>query len=156
MMMQLQLHMYVNKNQNSSFHHPYFIHNMGCWVGFFLRFSFPFNCIFKKQSMYVAVIVVIEFFSRFSISILLLKSALGLVEKHRSEIRMTFALNGRGQGVSFLFIYFFFVCSGGFEGEIQRRKRGGKVISIRYLLLHFQKQKKKLGRIFSFFLAFSP
>jgi len=122
--------MYVNKNQNSSFHHPYFIHNMGCWVGFFLRFSFPFNCIFKKQSMYVAVIVVIEFFSRFSISILLLKSALGLVEKHRSEIRMTFALNGRGQGVSFHFISFIFVvCSGGFgdlKGEIERRKKGGE------------------------------
>ena len=64
--------------------------------------------------MYVAVIVVIEFFSRFSISILLLKSALGLVEKLRSEIRMTFALNGRGQGVSFSFHLFFFVCSGGF------------------------------------------
>ena len=120
--------MYVNKNQNSSFHHPYFIHNMGCWVGFFLRFSFPFNCIFKKQSMYVAVIVVIEFFSRFSISILLLKSALGLVEKHRSEIRMTFALNGRGQGVSFHFIYFCCVFWGfwGFEGEIERRKKGGE------------------------------
>jgi len=57
--------------------------------------------------MYVAVIVVIEFFSRFSISILLLKSAFSLVEKHRSEIRMTFAPNGRGQGVYFHFIYFF-------------------------------------------------
>jgi len=78
--------------------------------------------------MYVAVIVVIEFFSRFSISILLLKSALGLVEKHRSEIRMTFALNGRGQGVSFHFIYFCCVFWGfwGFEGEIERRKKGGE------------------------------
>jgi len=111
--------MYVNKNQNSSFHHPYFIHNMGCWVGFFLRFSFPFNCIFKKQSMYVAVIVVIEFFSRFSISILLLKSALGLVEKHRSEIRMTFALIRRGQGGFFSFSFIFFSCVQGFFGDLK-------------------------------------
>ena len=125
---------------------PYFIHNMGCWVGFFLRFSFPFNCIFKKQSMYVAVIVVIEFFSRFSISILLLKSALGLVEKHRSEIRMTFALNGRGQGVSFLFISFIFfrVFWGiwGFEGEIERRKKGGKSHFYKIFTLTFLEAKK--------------
>ena len=138
--------MYVNKNQNLSFHHPYFIHNMGCWVGFFLRFSFPFNCIFKKQSMYVAVIVVIEFFSRFSISILLLKSALGLVEKHRSEIRMTFALNRRGQGVSFLFFSFiFFVCFGGisrFEGEIERRKKRGKSHFYKIFTLTFLEAKK--------------
>jgi len=64
--------------------------------------------------MYVAVIVVIEFFSRFSISILLLKSALGLVEKHRSEIRMTFALNRRGSGGFFSFHLFFSCVLGGF------------------------------------------
>jgi len=138
--------MYVNKNQNSSFHHPYFIHNMGCWVGFFLRFSFPFNCIFKKQSMYVAVIVVIEFFSRFSISILLLKSALGLVEKHFFRNSNDFCSYQAGSGgFLFFFIYFFFVCSGvfwGFEGEIERRKKGGKSHFYKIFTLTFLEAKK--------------
>ena len=107
--------------------------------------------------MYVAVIVVIEFFSRFSISILLLKSALGLVEKHRSEIRMTFALNRRGQGVSFNFIYFFRVFWGiwGFEGDIERRKKGGKSHFYKIFILTFL-EAKKIRKNFLFFLAFYP
>lgn len=126
----------------SSFHHPYFIHNMGCCVGiFFLRFSFPFNCIFKKQSMYVAVIVVIEFFSRFSISILLLKSAFSLVENIVQKFEWLLLLIGWVRGFIFIFSC---VCwgFGGFEGEIERRKKGGESHFYKIFTLIFFRSKK--------------
>jgi len=69
---------------------------------------------------------------------------------------MTFALNGRGQGVSFHFISFiFFVCSGGFEGEIERRKKGGKSHFYKIFTLTFL-EAKKIRKNFLFFSCFLP